>query len=108
MILLSILLSRIQKVNKLKFAREKRSTLWPENEFFKSKMDVLTVLSNWDTEFQDFLPDVIVSILKIEAYKCNLVMIAVDFGTKPMLEFFSIDKWPMAILLTGCHRGTKP
>ena len=46
MILLSILLSRFQKVNKLKFAREKRSTLWPENEFFKSKMDVLTVLSN--------------------------------------------------------------
>ena len=28
---------------------EKRSTLWPENEFFKSKMDALTVLSIWDT-----------------------------------------------------------
>ena len=34
-------LSRFQKVNKLK----KRSTLWPENDFFKSNMDALTVLS---------------------------------------------------------------
>ena len=29
---------------------EKRSTLWLENEFCKSNMDALTVLSIWDTE----------------------------------------------------------
>ena len=28
---------------------EKRSTLRPENEFFKSNMDALTVLAIWDT-----------------------------------------------------------
>ena len=32
---------------------EKRSTLWPENEFFK--MDALTVLSIWDINFDETL-----------------------------------------------------
>ena len=42
------LLSRFLKVNKLQFGKaKKRSTLWPENEFFN--MDALTVLSIWDT-----------------------------------------------------------
>ena len=44
------LLRRFQKVNKLQFGKaKKRSTLWPKNLFFKSKMDVLTALSIWDT-----------------------------------------------------------
>ena len=30
---------------------EKRSTFWPENEFFKSNMDALTALSILDTDF---------------------------------------------------------
>ena len=40
------LLSRFQKgVNKLQFGARKRSTLWPEDKFFKSNiMDALTVL----------------------------------------------------------------
>ena len=29
---------------------EKRSTFWPENEFFKYNMDALTVLSICDTD----------------------------------------------------------
>ena len=32
---------------------EKRSTLWPEKEFFKSNMDALTVLSIWDTDKEE-------------------------------------------------------
>ena len=37
---------RFQKVNKLQFGAKKRSTLWPEDKFFKSNiMDALTVLS---------------------------------------------------------------
>ena len=39
------------KANKLKFGAKKRSTLWPENEFFKSNMDALTALSILDTDF---------------------------------------------------------
>ena len=38
------LLNRFQKVNTLQFGGEKRSTLWLENKFFKSKMDALTVV----------------------------------------------------------------
>ena len=41
---------RFQEVNKLQFDKAKKwSTFWPENEFFKSNMDALTVLSIWDT-----------------------------------------------------------
>ena len=45
-----MILFAIAEVNKLQFGKaKKRSTLWPENEFFKSNMDALTVLSIWDT-----------------------------------------------------------
>ena len=47
------LLSRFQKVNKLQFGGEKRSTLWPKNEFFN--MDALTVLSIWDSTVEKLL-----------------------------------------------------
>ena len=41
------LLSRVQKVNKLQFGAKKGALYGQKNEFFKSNMDVLTVLSIW-------------------------------------------------------------
>ena len=57
--------------------REERSTLWPENEFFKSNMDALIVLSIWDTGCNSYFL-LIVANLWIRArgqefkYRCDI------------------------------------
>ena len=55
------LLSRFPKVNKLKFGKAKKRA---ENEFFKSNMDALAVLSIWDTGFYAIIEIHIIKIVQ--------------------------------------------